>query len=98
MPYVTAATILAHAQVTSPTGPETATATVVAAAVEARIAEHMGGTTPDADGVAELTRAALDDGAAAYNAARTGNRDALSSDLAIALVPVLFRLAPSSAG
>jgi len=100
MPYVTAATILAHAQVTSPTSPETAVATTVAAAIEARIATAMAGVTVDAgsDAEDELVRAALDDGAAAYARARTGQRDELGSDIAVALAPVFFRYAPPAIG
>jgi hypothetical protein len=98
MPYVTAATILAHAQVTTPSAAETATATTVAAAVEARIARALGDTVPDADGDAELARAALDDGAAAYSRARAAQRDELGSDIAVALVPVLFALTEPAIG
>jgi methionine-rich copper-binding protein CopC len=98
MPYTTAATILAHAQVTSPTAAETAVATAVSAAIEARITRALGDTVPDTDGDAELTRAALDDGAAAYARARTGQRDELGSDIAVALVPVLFALTEPAIG
>jgi hypothetical protein len=98
MPYVTAATILAHAQVATPSAAETQVATDVAAAIEARITRALGDTVPDADGDAELTRAALDDGAAAYARARTGQRDELGSDIAVALVPVLFALTEPAIG
>ena len=100
MAYVTAATILAHAQVTTPTSPETAVATAVAAAIEARIETAMADVTVDSgsEAEAELTRAALDDGAAAYARARTGQREELGSDIAVALAPVFFRYAPPPIG
>lgn len=100
MPYVTAATILAHAQVSTPSAAETSVATTVAAAIEARIATAMTDVTvdPGSDAEAELTRAALDDGAAAYARARSGQRDELGSDIAVALVPVFFRYAPPGIG
>jgi hypothetical protein len=65
-PYVTAAEILAHVGQGSPTADDTAWATKCAAAIEAIIADRLGGDTPSADLEARLQVAAEQDGAALY--------------------------------
>lgn len=103
MPYITAADILDHAKVGSPSAADTAWSETVAAAIEALIAHEMTGVTvaSPSDAEAELIRAALDDGAAAYarrNAPHgvlsigpDGQVARLGSDLALALRPVFRR-------
>lgn len=103
MPYVTAATILAHAQVPTPSAADTAWATVVAAAVEATIAHAMTDVTvdPGSDAEAELTAAALNDGAAAYarrdaphgvlSMSPDGQTTRLGADIVLNLRPVFRR-------
>jgi hypothetical protein len=66
MPYVTGAQIITHVRKTGATADDTAWAATCAAAIEAVIARRMGTTTITAGMTAELTRAALQAGAAAY--------------------------------
>lgn len=110
MSYVTAAAILTHASVPDPTAEDTAWAEDVAAAIEGLIAERMAGVTvdPGSNAEAELTVAALSDGAAAYARRRAphgilsigpdGQTVRLGADLAIALRPVFLRYAGPGIG
>lgn len=101
MAYVTGAAILTHVGVTAPTAADTAWAGVVAAAIDAAITARIDGDTESADLTAELTRAALQDGAAAYNERRAphgiltiggdGDTVRLGADILRATLPVLRR-------
>jgi hypothetical protein len=65
-PYVDGAAILLHAGQTAPSAADTDWANTVAAAIESTIARRLNGYTTTTDQDAELMRAALQDGAAAY--------------------------------
>lgn len=103
MAYVTAAQILTHAGVASPSADDTAWATDCAAAIEAAIAHGMGGVTvvPGSAAAAELAVAARADGAAAYTSRRAphgilsvgpdGQAVRLGADIVRALRPVFAR-------
>jgi hypothetical protein len=95
MPYVTGAAILAHAHVTSPTSDEEDWADACAASIEALIDERLADVTVEAasNAEAELTAAALIDGAALYATRETAptGRPADLADAAVALRPVLRR-------
>lgn len=109
MPYVTGAVILAQAKVPAPASTEDSDfADMVAAALEAVIARRMSGVTITADVTAELERAALLDGLAAY-AERTaphgiltvgpdGDVARLGRDLVRALEPVFMAYAGPGIG
>lgn len=72
MPYVTGPDIIAQAGVgASATADDSAWAVTVAAALEAVITRRMAGVTITADITAELERAALIDGLAAYTERRS---------------------------
>lgn len=110
MPYVDGAGILAHAGVSSPSQADEDWADVCAAAVEAAIEHQMDGVTvdPGSAAEAELTRAALDDGAAAYARRKAphgvltvgpnGESVRLGADIVIALRPVFRRYATPGIG
>jgi len=66
-PYVTGSAILAHVRKADPSADDSDWADACAAAIEARIAYRLASVTITADIEAELIRAALQDGAAAYN-------------------------------
>lgn len=101
MPYVTAAAILAAVEKGSPSAGDTDWAELVAAAIEGAIAARLGDATPSADLTAELARAALLDGMAAYAERRAphgilsvgpeGDVARLGADLLRAVPPVLGR-------
>jgi hypothetical protein len=102
MPYVTGSAILTHVGEGSPTSDDTAWAADCAAAIEAVIAHRMADVTITADITAELERAALQDGAAAYvdrhsphGIQSTGEGDVirLGRDIVRALEPVFLRYA-----
>lgn len=110
MAYVTGTLILAHAGVTSPTAADTAWAATVAAAIEATIAHRLTGYTinPDTDEANILTRAALQDAAAAYaerdaphgvlTMGPDGQVTRLGRDIVRALEPVFMRIAGPGIG
>lgn len=110
MAYVTGAAILAHARKDSPTAADTAWAETCAAAVEGAIAYRLGGLTyaEDSDAHAELVRAALQDGAAAYadrdaphgivSTGPDGQATRVGRDIVRALAPVLDRLGEPGIG
>jgi len=103
MAYVTAAEILTHAGVTSPTAGDTEWAQDVAAAIEAEIAFGMLDVTvdPGSDTEAAIRAAALTDAAAAYVSRKAphgilsvgpdGEAVRLGSDIVRALRPVFRR-------
>jgi hypothetical protein len=104
MPYVTGAGILTHVRKSDPDADDSDWADACAAAVEAAIAHRMADVTvdPGSNAEAELTRAALQDGAAAYIARKAphgvivvGDGDAtrLGADLVRSLEPVFRRYA-----
>ena len=107
-PYVTAALILAHVKITSPAADQTAWATTCAAAIEARIASRLAGITLSAGDEAELTRAAIQDGAAAYvdreaphgvqSFGPDGESVRLGRDIVRALYPVFINIAGPGIG
>jgi hypothetical protein len=66
MTYVTGAQILAHRQVTSPSGADTTWAGLCADAIEGAIADKLEGATPTATRIDQLEVAAIIDGAALY--------------------------------
>ena len=102
MPYVTGAAILTHVGESSPSADDTAWAATCAAAIEAAITYRLDGTTPTSDQESELNRAALQDGAAAYNERTAphgiqsigpdGDIVRLGRDILRALNPVLTRI------
>lgn len=111
MPYVTGATILAQAGVAAPTAADTTWANQVAAALESAIEWRMQGVTDyttNADITADLTRAALVDGTAAYAERQAphgivslgpdGDVVRLGRDMLRALEPVFFRYAGPGIG
>lgn len=65
-PYVTGALILTHVRKGTPAADDEDWADTCAAAIEAVIAERLDGATPSAGKEAQIVRAALQDGAAAY--------------------------------
>jgi hypothetical protein len=101
MPYVTGAAILTGAG--SPSAPDTDWADACAAAIEAVIAHRMADVTITADITAELERAALLDGVAAYvdlsaphgiqSIGTQGEPVRLGRDIVRALEPVFTRYA-----
>ena len=101
-PYVTGTMILAHVRKSSPAADDTAWAATCAAAVEALIARRMSGVTTTADQDAELKRAALQAGAAAYierdaphgiqSFGPDGETVRLSATLGRSLEPVFWQL------
>lgn len=107
-PYVTAALILAHVRKTSPAADDTTWAGTCATAIEALIAHRMAGVTLTADIEAELTRAAIQDGAAAYmdrdavhgvqSLGPDGEVVRLGRDISRSLYPVFIRYAGPGIG
>jgi hypothetical protein len=101
VPYVTGAAILTGAG--SPSDPNTDWADACAAALEAVIAHRMADVTITADITAELERAALLDGVAAYvdlsaphgiqSLGPNGETVRLGRDIVRALEPVFLRYA-----
>lgn len=108
MPYVTGAEILTHAGAdaggVTPTPDDEAWADTCAAAIEAEIASALADVELSADDEAALTRAALEDGAAAYARRKAphgvlsvgpdGQAVRLGADILIALKPVMRRISP----
>ena len=107
-PYVTGAEILTHVRKSSPAADDTAWAQTCADAIEALIAYRLADVTITADIEAELVRAALQDGAAAYmdreaphgvqSFGPDGESVRLGRDLARALYPVFIRYAGPGIG
>lgn len=107
-PYVTGAAILTHAGAdaggVTPTPDDEAWADVCAAAIEAEIADRLVDVTLSATQEDAVTRAALDDGAAAYARRRAphgvlsigpdGQAVRLGADVLLTLKPVLRRISP----
>jgi len=101
---VTGALILTHVRKSNPAADDSTWAAVCAAALEAVIARRTDGLTLSADNEAEIVRAALQDGAAAYLerdaphgiAAMGPDGDVVRYGRSItrALEPVLFHLSP----
>jgi hypothetical protein len=101
-PYVTAASILAHAGVETPTAADTAWADACADAIEATIAERLGDHTTSAGEDSMLLPAALQDGAACYVSRKSphgvlslgpdGDVVRLGRDIMRELEPVLMRI------
>ena len=109
MPWVTGSAILQHAAASgSPSAaqPDEDWADVCAAAVNAAIDTRLDGETPGADFTAELTRSALQDGAAAYAERKAphgvlsigpdGDAVRLGADILRSTTPVLGRHLPTA--
>lgn len=106
MAYVTAAQILVHVGIASPTAEQTTWATLCAAAIEGAIATRLEGNTPDASGIDELEVSALTDGAALFNSKAAphgilsigpdGDAVRLGADSLRATKPVLSRIHPTA--
>lgn len=106
MPYVTGAAILTHVGQSSPTADDEAWADDCAAAVDAAITARLDGETPGSGFTLELTRSALEDGAAAYLARKAphgiltlgpdGEAVRLGADILRASTAVLGRHLPTA--
>lgn len=109
MPWVTGSAILQHVAASgSPSSaqPDEDWADVCAAAIDAAIDTRLDGVTPDAGFTAELTRSALQDGAAAYVERKSphgvlsmgpdGEAVRLGADVLRATTPVLGRNMPTA--